>query len=114
MKRGYPKHYNEYLELAKEMELECPEGLALYVCNRIANGDWYYPLDSRMVGVGFAGFSERNRLKGRDRMRGIRLSTRRRWAQHWKKGGSIRCISRTQKEQNQHRRDYRRASHVQN
>ena len=84
--RKMPAQYAEFLDIAIQEKLTCPEGRALYACNRVQNGGlcWTYetsysPLSS---------------------MKHARESTAKRWLDHWNSGGSIRSISLSQIEWN--------------
>lgn len=88
--RKMPAQYAEFLDIAIQEKLTCPEGRALYACNRVQNGGlrWIYetsysPLSS---------------------MKHARESTAKRWLDHWNSGGSIRSLQHTQVEWNSQRR----------
>ncbi len=113
MKRALPKHTILYLELAKTLKLSCPLGRALYISNRIQNGDWWYYYHAPASEVFLAPNTEGVRLGQENyehmirRMKAIRPTTAQRWLKHWKSGGSIKMITMSQKEHNQRTRQYR-------
>lgn len=92
--RRWPKNFDRFYTMARELKLSCPKGRALYACNRKACGGmpWNYE----------QGFQTHEFV-----MTHAKLSTAQRWLQHWMAGGSIRCLKRTEEEQ----RAYRRTCH---
>lgn len=85
--KKYPNHFNHYLLIARDLGLSCPEGRALYICNRIQNRGWSYPGDGRKL-RNIQGTSQ----EMYERIRAIRPSTAERWREHWQNGGSIKAL----------------------
>lgn len=80
MKRRFPFYYKELFTIAQKDGLSCPEGRALYGCNRRQNG-WpsicnpYHNLVSEI-----------------DFLRSVQHATAVRWLKHWNNGGSIKTL----------------------
>jgi hypothetical protein len=89
MKRPYPIHFAEYYAVAKELNLSCPKGHALYACNRDQMG---WPMD----------------YEGRRPIEWVlsrcQHATAQRWLRHWNNGGHIRSLQHTVAEWNTRRR----------
>lgn len=90
MKR-WPKYFDVYYALARELKLSCPKGRALYACNRKACGGMPYDYELGFNTLGLV-------------MTCAKLSTAQRWLRHWQSGGSIYCLKRTEEEQRAYRR----------
>ncbi len=75
MKRKLPLHCEDFRNSAK---LTNPLGRALYLCNRLQNGD-------------FSGYDDRDSVIAR--LKTIQASTASRWFKHFKSGGSIKSLS---------------------
>ena len=92
-----------YYNLAIEQGLTFCVGRAAYMVNRHYNGDLRRMglAPEREVGPRWLRKAQITAL------RGIRLSTARRWSEHWGKGGSLKALSYTEPEWNQIRKERR-------
>jgi hypothetical protein len=117
--RPWPKHFETYLKIANDHNMTFPRGRALYVCNRIRNGDWPHPTDSRTSPehLKACGYVRNPELMANamsrvvESMKKIRVETASRWFEHWTSGGHIKVMNRSIEEQNKFRRE-REKRHV--
>lgn len=103
MKRPFPKHYLFFLDLAHSLGLDCPEGRALCMVNRVRNCDALPPdyferhPNMRHHQSGHGEFQEKQ-------IRSFQTETAERWLKHWKRGGSIQALSRSHEQELANRR----------
>lgn len=94
-KRPFPKHYTFFLELAKSLKLRNPRGRALYMVNRVQNGDITHPFYTIHYPYRGMGHIPKSYFLERweEKLRSIRQDTADRWLKHWQNDGSIKMIS---------------------
>lgn len=88
--RKMPAGYVQAYTTALSLNLNYPDGRAIYACNRRqCAGDWY------------------NQAHLETLLKTTRTDTAIRWLNHWNKGGSIRSIHKTEKEHAKEVKEYK-------
>lgn len=99
MREPLPKWFAEIFKIAQDANLTFPRGRALYLVNRLQNGDGYFSPES-----GWWGSMEYNGCPTLDRLKRVREKTAQDWFEHWQSGGHIRVIGMTNEEHQMKRR----------